>query len=64
MRWGEVQTPLKAKSLSAIEDLHQVIFRPAKSGEICERFKTINIFNESGEMKTFNTYRGEGKCFY
>ena len=61
---GEVQTPLKARSAKTLQDLEQVIFRPAKSGEICERFKTINAIDELGNIKTFNTYRGEGKCFY
>ncbi len=61
---GEVQTPLRGGIVKNINIGDSVFFRPAKAGEVCERFDTISLILRSGEIKTINTYRGDGKCFY
>lgn len=58
---GEVQTPLKHAHNLAISD--RVWFRHTKAGEMCERFDEIHIVDESGQVTTVPTYRGEGRNF-
>ncbi len=57
---GEVQTPLTGAAM-AIGD--RVWFRPAKAGEICERFDVLHIVEPDGSMTAVPTYRGEAKNF-
>ena len=61
---GEVQTPLRGNSAKSLKIGDKVVFRPAKAGEICERFNQINIVDDHGCSKIVKTYRGEGKCFF
>ena len=61
---GEVQTPLKSQKKLSFKIGDQVLFRPAKSGEICERFESIHAIDKNGESREFKTYRGDGKCFF
>ncbi|EZH65140.1 amino acid aldolase [Bacillaceae bacterium JMAK1] len=59
---GEVQTPIHCTSTTlAIGD--PVIFRPAKAGEVCERFTSIVLIQNEQIVGHVPTYRGEGICF-
>ncbi|MGN7401889.1 amino acid deaminase/aldolase [Cytobacillus praedii] len=59
---GEVQTPVHYENLSL--DLGDaIVFRAAKAGEICERFKEIICISNQQIVYRFDTYRGEGECF-
>lgn len=57
---GEVQTPLtgKATGMLAIGDL--VWFRHAKSGELFEHGRTVQLLSGSTFVDQVSTYRGEG----
>ena len=64
--FGEVQTPLHVP-----EKLHgkfqvgdPIFFRPAKAGEIAERFSEYHLFREDGIVDRVKTYRGHGQCFF
>jgi hypothetical protein len=67
---GEVQTPL-IKSAQNAQELNLgdlVFFRPAKSGEVMERFSEIQCGKLSTnppevDSQSFKTYRGHGVCF-
>lgn len=60
---GEVQTPVRGKV--AIGD--RAWWRHAKAGELCERFDTLHVVDETRDgpavVDRWPTYRGEGKCF-
>lgn len=60
---GEVQTPVRGRV--AIGD--RAWWRHAKAGELCERFDTLHVVDETAAgpavVDTWPTYRGEGKCF-
>jgi D-serine deaminase-like pyridoxal phosphate-dependent protein len=57
--FGEVQTPLRGESAAALSVGDVVMFRPAKAGEIAERFANYQIYH-SGALKAHRTYRGFG----
>jgi D-serine deaminase-like pyridoxal phosphate-dependent protein len=59
---GEVQTPVYFENAS-LEIGDAIVFRAAKAGEICERFKEIVCISNQQIINQFNTYRGEGACF-
>ncbi|MFE8697268.1 amino acid deaminase/aldolase [Cytobacillus sp. FJAT-53684] len=59
---GEVQTPVYFENAS-LEIGDAIIFRAAKAGEICERFKEIICLSDQQIVDRFDTYRGEGACF-
>ncbi|KOP71139.1 amino acid deaminase/aldolase [Cytobacillus solani] len=59
---GEVQTPVYYENLS-LDIGDAIVFRAAKAGEICERFKEIICISNQQIVYLFNTYRGEGACF-
>lgn len=59
---GEVQTPVLFEK-ETLEMGGAIIFRPAKAGEICERFKEIVCVADQQVMDYYLTYRGEGACF-
>lgn len=59
---GEVQTPVYYEQ-EALEIGDAIIFRAAKSGEICERFNEIVCLADEQIVARYHTYRGEGKCF-
>lgn len=60
---GEVQTPVRGDV--AIGD--RAWWRHAKAGEVCERFDTLHVVDETEQgpavVDRWPTYRGEGKCF-
>jgi D-serine deaminase-like pyridoxal phosphate-dependent protein len=59
---GEVQTPMIFQKPQQVGN--PVYFRHAKSGEICERFNQIHVLDKGKLLKTVNTYRGDGQCFF
>jgi len=60
---GEVQTPLVAERGSAPGLGSLVFFRPAKSGELAERFEEYALIRGDRVEERVRTYRGEGRCF-
>lgn len=60
---GEVQTPVRG----SIPIGGRAWWRHAKAGELCERFDTLHVVDETAEgpavVDRWPTYRGEGKCF-
>lgn len=60
---GEVQTPVKG----SVPIGQRSWWRHAKAGEVCERFDTLHVVDETAEgpviVEQWPTYRGEGKCF-
>lgn len=61
---GEVQTPLKIPNNLDIQFHDKIIFRPAKAGEICERYMKIHLVRKNKIEGSLPTYRGEGQCFF
>ena len=64
--FGEVQTPLRIPD-SIRNKLHigdPVFFRPAKAGEIAERFVEYHLFRDGELVDKVKTYRGLGQCFF
>lgn len=62
---GEVQTPLDVSRASHVPAVGEpVLFRPAKSGEIAERFREHVHFSRGQILARTPTYRGEGWCFF
>jgi D-serine deaminase-like pyridoxal phosphate-dependent protein len=62
---GEVQTPLDVSRAQVVPTVGEpVLFRPAKSGEIAERFREHVHFSRARIAGRTPTYRGEGWCFY
>ncbi|MFO0726148.1 MAG: alanine racemase [Myxococcota bacterium] len=60
---GEVQTPLLHDPSINIALGSAVIFRPAKSGELAERFNEYALIRGDRVEERAPTYRGEGACF-
>lgn len=60
---GEVQTPVIYSGTVKLDIGDSLIFRHAKSGEVCERFKEIHLISNGFLQETVLTYRGEGKSF-
>jgi D-serine deaminase-like pyridoxal phosphate-dependent protein len=60
---GEVQTPVRGEVAIG----GRAWWRHAKAGEICERFDTIHVVDQTAQgpavVDRWPTYRGEGKCF-
>ncbi|WP_102272989.1 amino acid deaminase/aldolase [Cytobacillus massiliigabonensis] len=59
---GEVQTPVYFED-PTLEIGDAIVFRAAKAGEICERFKEIICISNQHIVYRYDTYRGEGACF-
>lgn len=62
--FGEVQTPLRVPGGVELKIGSPVIFRPAKAGEIAERFNECLLKRGGQIVGRARTYRGEGYCFY
>lgn len=62
--FGEVQTPLEGKPAGDLSVGDPVFLRPAKAGEIAERFPEYLLYRGDGIVDRVPTYRGEGGCFY
>ncbi len=60
---GEVQTPVRYLGEVDLKVGDSLIFRHAKSGEVCERFQEIHVISNGVKQETVLTYRGEGKNF-
>lgn len=60
---GEVQTPVRGEVVIG----ERAWWRHAKAGELCERFDTLHVVDETADgpvvVARWPTYRGEGKCF-
>lgn len=60
---GEVQTPVRGE----VSIGGRAWWRHAKAGEMCERFDTLHVVDDTAEgpavVERWPTYRGEGKCF-
>lgn len=60
---GEVQTPVRGEVAVG----ERAWWRHAKAGELCERFDTLHVVDETPDgpavIDRWPTYRGEGKCF-
>lgn len=60
---GEVQTPVRGE----VPIGGRAWWRHAKAGELCERFDTLHVVDETADgpalVDRWPTYRGEGKCF-
>jgi D-serine deaminase-like pyridoxal phosphate-dependent protein len=64
--YGEVQTPLivPAWLRGRIQIGEPIFFRPAKAGEIAERFATYCLVASEQIVAEVPTYRGLGQCFH
>lgn len=64
--FGEVQTPLlvPAALRGTLVPGDPVFFRPAKAGEIAERFNDYLLIENGDKAGRARTYRGMGFCFY
>lgn len=65
---GEVQTPLTGAAASNLVPGDRVWFRHTKSGEVCERARTVALIGRdaNGHARVDDlvpTYRGEGQCY-
>jgi D-serine deaminase-like pyridoxal phosphate-dependent protein len=60
---GEVQTPVLHTGSEPLKIGDPVFFRHSKAGELCERFKELNLIRDKQIEKNVPTYRGEGQCF-
>ncbi len=64
--FGEVQTPLLVPNAlrGKLAPGAPVFFRPAKAGEIAERFNDYLLIEHGEKVGRVRTYRGLGCCFY
>lgn len=62
--FGEVQTPVQIPVNIIVNLGDPLFFRPAKAGEIAERFSEYILIRNCKIMEKVPTYRGMGKCFY
>jgi D-serine deaminase-like pyridoxal phosphate-dependent protein len=60
---GEVQTPVTGAAASSLRIGDRVWMRPAKAGELAERFTHYHLVSQGRLVETVPTYRGEGRCF-
>ena len=64
--FGEVQTPLLVPPdlRGKLQIGDPIFFRPAKAGEIAERFEEYLLLDEGRIVSRAKTYRGYGQCFH
>ncbi|HSH20199.1 MAG TPA: alanine racemase, partial [Draconibacterium sp.] len=62
--FGEVQTPVKIPLELDVKLGDPLFFRPAKAGEIAERFSEYILIRDYQIVEKVKTYRGLGHCFY
>ena len=62
---GEVQTPVRLNSAPStpIPLDERILFRPAKAGEIAERFNEYALVHPDAQVQMAKTYRGLGQSF-
>ncbi len=61
---GEVQTPLRVPKSAKLRHGSPVVFRHAKGGEVCERFREVLLIAGGKIVGRAPTYRGLGACFF
>ncbi|WP_042337371.1 amino acid deaminase/aldolase [Paraburkholderia ferrariae] len=61
---GEVQTPVRYPPDVGFRTGDLVLFRHAKSGELCERFNHLLLIKDGRVVDRVTTYRGDGKNFF
>jgi D-serine deaminase-like pyridoxal phosphate-dependent protein len=62
---GEVQSPLRVTGAERVPRIGDpIVFRPAKAGEIAERFERHLLLRGGAIEAREPTYRGEGKTFF
>jgi D-serine deaminase-like pyridoxal phosphate-dependent protein len=61
---GEVQTPVRLPPGLALGLRDPVVFRPAKAGELAERFDQYLLVADGAVAGKARTYRGLGQCFF
>lgn len=61
---GEVQTPVRLPPGVTLAHGDPVVFRPAKAGELAERFDHYLLVSGNSITGTAETYRGMGQCFF
>lgn len=62
---GEVQSPLALRNAERRPRVGDpILFRPAKAGEIAERFAEYLLVRGGAIVGREPTYRGEGRCFF
>jgi D-serine deaminase-like pyridoxal phosphate-dependent protein len=62
--FGEVQTPVVVPKNLQVKPGDPLFFRPAKAGEIAERFNEYILLRDNKIVDKVPTYRGLGQCFY
>lgn len=62
--FGEVQTPLRNRSGVALAPGDPVFLRPAKAGELAERFNEYWLLENDTIVAAAPTYRGLGQVFH
>lgn len=60
---GEVQTPVRGRRVRRLRVGDPVWFRPAKAGEVLERFDAVHLADAARVVDVVPTYRGEGRNF-
>jgi D-serine deaminase-like pyridoxal phosphate-dependent protein len=61
---GEVQTPVRHADSVDLTIGDPLLFRHAKSGELCEHFNELLLIRAGEVVERVPTYRGAGKCFF
>jgi D-serine deaminase-like pyridoxal phosphate-dependent protein len=61
---GEVQTPVRLPDGVPVQLRDPVVFRPAKTGELAERFESYLLVADGAVAGKARTYRGLGQCFF
>lgn len=61
---GEVQTPVRLPAGVSLAPGDPLLFRHAKAGELCERFKALLLVEGGRVVDTVPTYRGDSQCFF
>ena len=62
--YGEVQTPFQVMRQPPVYQGNVVLFRPAKAGEIAERFEKAYLVEDGKVTEEVPTYRGLGQTFF
>lgn len=61
--WGEVQTPLECPPALSLHLGDPIVARPAKAGELAERFNEYLLISQGRVVERVKTYRGQGGAF-
>ena len=60
---GEVQTPVTYDGTEKLNLGDPILMRHAKAGELCERFKSLQLISGGKITDEVPTYRGQDQCF-